>query len=261
VWWSCTLKTAISAIEVEYKELTGPTKLNVPGYDKKIEFGVIHSFAYKVDDGSGDEIIVATTRLETMLGDVCVCVHPEDPRYTKYIGKTLKHPFIAGRVVTVIPDAILVDMNFGSGAVKVTPAHDPNDYKTGKRHDLQFISLFDDAGNMNANCGQFTGMKRFDCRYAIIDELTKMGLYRGKATNPMSLGFCSRSKDVVEQVIRPQWWVSCEGMVSASPFLLFSPLFLLSSPPSSFLPHRPPRPFSGQARGGCRAQQGPAHHA
>jgi valyl-tRNA synthetase len=137
--WSCALRSAISSIEVDHIDLDKPTKLKVPGHSKEVEFGVIHSFAYPLSDGSG-ELVVATTRIETMLGDVAVAVHPEDERYKAFHGKTLKHPFVHDRVVTVIADGELVDMKFGTGAVKVTPAHDPNDYTCGKRNKLQFVS-------------------------------------------------------------------------------------------------------------------------
>jgi valyl-tRNA synthetase len=105
--------------------------LRVPGHgDRTYEFGVLIEFAYKVED-SDDEIVVATTRLETMLGDTAVAVHPEDPRYTHLHGKFLVHPFVSRRI-PVICDAVLVDMAFGTGAVKVTPAHDANDFQTGQ---------------------------------------------------------------------------------------------------------------------------------
>ena len=214
--WSCTLRTAISSIEVDHADLDGPTMIKVPGYAAPIEFGVLHSFAYKINDSEG-EIVVATTRIETMLGDVAVAVHPADERYQHLRGKTLRHPFVADRKVTVIFDDILVDRSFGTGAVKVTPAHDPNDFKCGERHKLDFINIFNDDGTINANGGHtFQGKKRFDARADIIVELTRLGLYRGKTSNKMALGICSRSKDIVEPVIRPQWWVSCKGMAEAA---------------------------------------------
>lgn len=133
--WSCALRTALSDLEVEYKELTEPTLMKVPGHDpnKLYEFGTLTEFAYRVK-GTDQEIVVATTRLETMLGDVAVAVHPDDPRYKDLIGKELEHPFIPDRHIKVISDEILVDMTFGTGAVKVTPAHDPYDYQCGKRN-------------------------------------------------------------------------------------------------------------------------------
>ena len=127
--WSCKLKTALSDLEVEHMELTGPTMLPVPGHDpnRKYEFGALTHFEYKIK-GTDERIEVATTRLETMLGDVAVAVHPDDPRYTKFHGKELEHPFIKDRKMKVITDGVLVNMDFGTGAVKITPAHDPNDY-------------------------------------------------------------------------------------------------------------------------------------
>jgi valyl-tRNA synthetase len=213
--WSCTLRTAISNLEVEYIELDGSTMLHVPSYDQQIEFGVLHSFAYKVLDdknqATDEEIIVATTRIETMLGDVAVAVHPADERYKHLHNRHLQHPFVPSRKVRIVTDDVLVDMAFGTGAVKVTPAHDPNDFACGKRHELDEINIFTDDGLINANGGTlFQGMKRFDARDAVINELKKLNLYRGKSNNKMSIGICSRSKDIVEPIVRPQWWMNCK---------------------------------------------------
>lgn len=209
--WSCCLKTAISDIEVDHKEITEITKFKVPNHAGYYEFGALHSFAYQVKN-SDEKIVVATTRLETMLGDVAVAVHPEDNRYKHLIGKELIHPFIEGRLMKVVADPILVDMNFGTGAVKVTPAHDYNDFQCGERNNLEKISIFTEDGKINENGGKFQGMMRFDCRVAIEKELTALGHYIGKEKNPMSLGFCSRSGDVIEPFLKPQWWVSCKNL-------------------------------------------------
>ena len=211
--WSCQLKSAISDIEVDYIDLESRTMVAVPGYKEKVEFGGIWSFAYPFADGSG-EIVVATTRPETMLGDTAVAVHPDDPRYKVLHGKTLKHPFV-DREIPVICDAELVDMAFGTGAVKITPAHDPNDFETGKRHGLEFISILTDDGKINANGGaRFAGTPRFEARRTVLAALEEAGLYRGVADNKMRLGLCSRSKDVIEPMIKPQWWVDCKGMAA-----------------------------------------------
>jgi valyl-tRNA synthetase len=196
---------------VEYTEINEITKFKVPNHAGYYEFGAIHSFAYQVK-GSEEKIVVATTRLETMLGDVAVAVHPEDPRYKHLIGKELLHPFIPDRVLTVIADPVLVDMTFGTGAVKVTPAHDYNDFKCGERNNLEKINIFTEDGKINENGGKFEGLMRFDCRVAIEKELTSLGLYLGKEKNPMSLGFCSRSQDVIEPYLKPQWWVECSHL-------------------------------------------------
>ena len=108
-----------------------------------------------------DELVVATTRLETMLGDTAVAVHPDDPRYKHLHGKFLVHPFHPDRKIPVILDPILVDMELGTGAVKITPAHDPNDYECGTRHQLPFITIFTDDGKMNEEAAQFEGLMRW----------------------------------------------------------------------------------------------------
>jgi valyl-tRNA synthetase len=214
--WSCALQSAISEIEVDYIDLEGKTFLAVPNHKlkDKYEFGTITSFAYKVVD-SDEEIVVATTRLETMLGDTAVAVHPKDPRYTKLHGKFLKHPFV-DRKIPIVTDEVLVDMNFGTGAVKVTPAHDPNDYACGKRLNLEFIIILSEDGKIASNGGMFSGMMRYDARIAVESELTKLGLFRGKTNNPMRLGLCSRSSDIIEPMLTPQWYVNCTSMAQRS---------------------------------------------
>lgn len=209
--WSCHLRTAISNVEVEPLELKNSTFIKVPGHEKSVEFGVIHSFAYKLADDPNSEIIVATTRIETMLGDVAVAVHPEDQRYKDFHGRKLKHPF-HDRLLDIVLDPELVNMEFGTGAVKVTPAHDPNDFNCGKRHNLEMINIFTDEGRLNSNGGKFEGMMRYDVRRLIIKELEDLNLYRGKENNPMVLGKCQRSGDIVEPILKPQWWVDCANM-------------------------------------------------
>ncbi len=205
--WCCKLTTTLSNLEVEQRELKGRELLTVPGYDnERIEFGVIVSFAYHVVD-SDEKIIVATTRPETMLGDTAVAVHPEDARYTHLHGKKLRHPFLPDRTIPIVTDAVAVDMAFGTGAVKITPAHDPNDYEVGKRHSLEFINILNDDGTLNENCGKFQGMKRLSARRAVIDALKEVGDYVETKDNPMTVPICSRSGDVIEPVMKPQWWV------------------------------------------------------
>ena len=145
-------------------------------------------------------------------------VDAEDNGESKALhGCELIHPFIKNRKMIVVTDDILVDMNFGTGAVKVTPAHDPNDFECGKRNNLPQISTLDDAGNINENGGElFKNLPRFIVRNKIIDELKKLNLYKGKKDNPMSVGFCSRSKDIVEPRLKPQWYVNCQSMAKRS---------------------------------------------
>uniref|UniRef100_A0A131XVK0 Valine--tRNA ligase n=1 Tax=Ixodes ricinus TaxID=34613 RepID=A0A131XVK0_IXORI len=209
--WSCTLRSAISDIEVDKKELPGRTLLPVPGYKEKVEFGVLVSFAYPVE-GSDEEVVVATTRIETMLGDTAVAVHPKDPRYTHLHGKYVIHPFCDRKIPIVCDD--FVDMEFGTGAVKITPAHDHNDYEVGKRHKLPFITMIDDNGDICAGCGQFSGMRRFDARKAVLESLKERGLYRDTKDNPMVVPICSRSKDIVEPLPKVQWFIDCNNMAA-----------------------------------------------
>lgn len=140
---------------------------------------MIWSFAYPFADGSG-EIVVATTRPETMLGDVAVAVHPDDPRYAHCHGKALRHPFLPERELRVVCDGTLVDMAFGTGAVKVTPAHDPNDFLCGQRLGLAQITILTDDGLMSDEAGEFAGQKRFDCRFNLLAALKEQGLFRGE---------------------------------------------------------------------------------
>uniref|UniRef100_A0A8R1DGZ7 Valine--tRNA ligase n=1 Tax=Caenorhabditis japonica TaxID=281687 RepID=A0A8R1DGZ7_CAEJA len=208
--WSCALRSAISDIEVDKKELTGSTLLAVPGYEQKIEFGVLNSFAYKIE-GSEEEIVVSTTRIETMLGDSGIAVHPDDQRYKHLVGKKCIHPFIPNRELPIFADSF-VEVEFGTGAVKITPAHDHNDYDVGMRQNLPFHNCITDDGLISAGCGQFSGMKRFEARTAVIEALKEKGLYRGKEDNPMVVPTCSRSKDVIEPILKPQWYVKCTHM-------------------------------------------------
>ncbi|XP_041480879.1 valine--tRNA ligase-like isoform X2 [Lytechinus variegatus] len=207
--WSCTLKSAISDIEVEKKELTGRTYLSVPGYEEKVEFGVLVEFAYKVQD-SEEELVVATTRIETMLGDTAVSVHPDDDRYKHLHGKRVIHPFRNCTLPILCDD--FVEMGFGTGAVKITPAHDHTDYQVGKRHNLEFLNVIDDDGNITEVGGRFKGMKRFNARRAVLEALKEKDLYRGTKPNPMVVPTCSRSKDIVEPLLKSQWFVDCREM-------------------------------------------------
>lgn len=219
--WSCALKSAISDIEVDYIDLEGRTFLNVKTHkgnpkDKqgRYEFGTLTSFAYPVED-SDEKIVVATTRLETMLGDTAVAVHPDDDRYKHLHGKHVTHPF-NNRRIPIITDGELVDMSFGTGAVKITPAHDPNDYECGKRHNLEFITMLASDGSINEHGAPFTGMMRYDARIAVEEALEKKGLLIGKEPNKMRLGLCSRSGDILEPMITPQWYVNCNDMAKRS---------------------------------------------
>lgn len=214
--WCCRLHTAISDIEVDHVELAGPTRMAAPGHaaGRTYPFGVLEHFAYRVAGGE-EEVVVATTRIETMLGDSAVAVHPEDARYAHLHGARLEHPYFPGRTIPVVTDATAVKMEFGTGAVKITPAHDANDFGVGERHGLEFLTVFTDDGRMNDACpAPFRGMMRFDARVAIIDDLKARGLHRGTTPNPMTIGVCSRTGDIIEPLIKPQWWVDCKDMAA-----------------------------------------------
>ncbi len=193
--WCVSCRTALSDLEVDHDEGAQ---------------GELYEFAYQMTDGSG-EVVVATTRPETMLGDTAVAVHPDDPRHQAKIGKLLVHPFTA-RTFPVIADAILVDPKFGTGAVKVTPSHDPNDFDTGKRHKLEFISILDQTGVVNEAGGPFAGMDRFAARKAVKAKLKELGFERGSKPHVHAVGHCQRCAAVVEPLISTQWFVKMEPL-------------------------------------------------
>jgi valyl-tRNA synthetase len=194
--WCVSCRTALSDLEVEHDEGAQ---------------GELYEFAYPLADGSG-EVVVATTRPETMLGDTAVAVHPDDPRHQDKIGKVIKHPF-TGREFRVIADSVLVDPKFGTGAVKVTPAHDPNDFECGKRHSLPFISIFDDKGVVTEEGGaDFAGLDRFKARKKVKEELANLGLERGSKKHVHSVGHCQRCRTVVEPMMSTQWFVKMEPL-------------------------------------------------
>uniref|UniRef100_A0A183C0N6 valine--tRNA ligase n=1 Tax=Globodera pallida TaxID=36090 RepID=A0A183C0N6_GLOPA len=227
---------SIFAIEnVEKHEIAGRTLLTVPGHVEKVEVGVLVLFAYPLEEeeekafasstnGSATvsaaaadgccrrEIVVATTRLETMLGDMAIAVHPEDARYKHLIGKHCRHPFFPARRLPIVADAAVLP-EFGTGAVKITPAHDQTDYEIGQRHGLPLLNIFSDDGCCLPCCGPpFAGMRRFDARRAVRQRLEELGLYRDTKDNPMQLRICSRSKDIIEPIIKSQWYVRTSQM-------------------------------------------------
>lgn len=205
--WCVQLNTAVSNLEVETIDLPGRTLLSVPGYDRKIEFGVMTYFKYPIDGTDNNETLtIGTTRLETMLGDAAIAVHPSDSRYTHLVGKFARHPFLPDRRIPIIADAV-ANPSFGSGAVKITPAHDADDFAVGVRHNLPFVNILRDDGTMNEHAGRFAGMKRYDVRFALEGELTELGLFVRKESNPMAIKRCRKSGDVIEPLMKPQWWM------------------------------------------------------
>ncbi|MFA5311268.1 MAG: valine--tRNA ligase [Candidatus Omnitrophota bacterium] len=150
-------------------------------------------------------VVVATTRPETMLGDTAIAVNPKDKRYKKLVGKTVTLPLI-NRQIKIIADS-MVDMEFGTGAVKVTPAHDPNDYALGKKHNLEFINVMHPDARMNASAGKYEGLERFKAREKILEDLKGMGLLEKIAPHELSAGHCYRCHTIVEPYLSKQWFV------------------------------------------------------
>jgi valyl-tRNA synthetase len=192
--WDPALHTAISDLEVENRE----------------EQGHMWHFRYPLSDGSG-HLVVATTRPETMLGDTAVAVHPEDPRYKDLIGQTVRLP-LADRDIPIIADDY-VDPDFGSGCVKITPAHDFNDYEVGKRHDLPQINLFTIEAHLNDNAPQaYRGLDRFDARKKVVDDLDALGLLEKVEDHTLQVPRGDRSGVVIEPYLTDQWFVAVESL-------------------------------------------------
>lgn len=209
--WSCALRSAISDIEVESRPLPGRMELQLPGCPTPVSFGLLVSVAFPVDGEPDTEVVVGTTRPETLPGDVAVAVHPHDSRYTHLHGRQLRHP-LTGQLLPLIIDST-VQPQVGTGAVKVTPAHSPADAELGARHGLSPLSVIAEDGTMTSLCGDWLqGLHRFVAREKIMSALRERGLFRGLQNHPMVLPICSRSGDVVEYLLKSQWFVRCREM-------------------------------------------------
>lgn len=200
----CTHDGALSDVEVEHKENKG--KLYYLRYYFADEQN--SNFCKYSSETSRNYIVVATTRPETYFGDTAVMVNPADERYKNLIGKKVVLPLI-GREIEIIADEY-VDMSFGTGAVKVTPAHDTNDYEVGKRHELEFITVFDEKGILNEQCGKFKGLERLAARDQIVAELERLGFIEKIEDYENQVGYCYRCKNVVEPYISQQWFVRAD---------------------------------------------------
>lgn len=212
----CTHDGALSDIEVEYEENKG--KLYYLRYylsEYMDSNGHIIEDIVKNEESKKEQpyIIVATTRPETFFGDTALMVHPEDSRYKHLIGKTLTLPLV-GRKIQIIADSI-VDMEFGSGAVKVTPAHDMNDYEVSLRHNLEHIVVFDKNGILNEYCGEFRGMERLKAREHIVSALEEAGFVEKIEDYTNKIGVCYRCGNIIEPYISKQWFVRKEAAQGA----------------------------------------------
>ena len=192
--WSPGLRTAVSDLEVEYSE----------------EMGTLYYFKYPLADDSGDFIPVATTRPETILGDSAVAVHPEDPRYQRFIGKMVQVP-VLGRAIPVVADAY-VEREFGTGALKITPGHDPHDYEIGERHQLALINILNPDATLNENGGPYQGMDRYAARKALWEEMRAQGLVIKEEPYMMSVPRSQRGGEIVEPLVSTQWFVRMESL-------------------------------------------------
>ena len=187
--WCPRCQTALSDEEAPHHELNGN----------------LYYLKYPLKDDPSQFVIVATTRPETMLGDTAVAVNPKDKRYKKLIGKKLILPLI-NREIKVIADG-MVDMEFGTGAVKVTPAHDPNDYALGKKHNLEFVNVMTPEARMNDLAGDYRGMDRFEAREVILEDLKEKELLEKTTPHKLSAGHCYRCHTIIEPYLSKQWFV------------------------------------------------------
>ena len=191
--WCPSCKTALSDAEVEYEE--------EPSFFWHIDYPLKHGTGF---------LTVATTRPETMLGDTAVAVNPKDKRFKSFIGKTLILP-IVGREIPVVADDY-VALDFGTGAVKITPAHDPNDFEVGLRHNLEVIRVMNDDGTMNEKAGKYQGMDRFECRKQIVEDLKSLGVLSKIEPHAHNVGHCYRCHSSVEPIVSKQWFVKMDTL-------------------------------------------------
>ena len=192
--WCVRCHTALSDIEVEHEEKEGH----------------LYHLRYEVEGEVGRYVIIATTRPETMLGDTAVAVHPDDARYQDLIGKTLLLPVVNRRIPLLADD--YVDPSFGTGAVKITPAHDPNDFEMGQRHNLEQVVVIGPEGNMTDEAGKYAGQDRYECRKALLADLEAMGVLVKVESHPHAVGHCQRCGTVVEPLVSKQWFVKMEPL-------------------------------------------------
>ena len=232
--WCPACRSALSDAEVEYKE----------------QDSHLWHIRYPGADGS-EGVIVATTRPETMLGDTGVAVNPADERYTDLVGKNVILPIVNKEIPVVADD--YVEMDFGTGAVKMTPAHDPNDFEVAQRHNLEIITVTNDDGTMNENAGRFNGMDPMECRKAVVEELEKLGLLVKVEDYSHNVGFCYRhGKTPVEPRLSEQWFVRmkplAEPLDGKHPRLVHQPPAVVG-PPDSRLVLRGVRRDDGEPGG------------
>jgi valyl-tRNA synthetase len=191
--WCPRCQTVLSDLEVEHED--------VPGHLWHIRYPI---------EGSNLKLVVATTRPETMLGDTAVAINPKDPRASELQGKFARLPLMERLIPMVLDD--MAELGFGSGAVKITPAHDSNDFEAGRRHNLESIQVIDEHARMTPAAGEFAGLDRFEARKRVVEELEKRGLLEKVEPYTLSAGKCHRCKTIVEPLVSKQWWMSMKPL-------------------------------------------------
>jgi valyl-tRNA synthetase len=197
--WDTQLQTSVADDETYTQETSG-------GF---------WTFKYPVKDAPGEFLRFSTTRPETMLGDTALCVHPNDERYRHLIGKTATVPLV-GREIPIIADGQLADMTLGTGCVKVTPAHDPNDWACGQRNKLPMINILNPDGTINENGGKYAGMDRYKAREAVTADMEALGLFEGREDREIPLKYSDRSKSPIEPYLSDQWFVKMESLAQTA---------------------------------------------
>lgn len=216
--WCYHMRSAIADIEVEHRQIDGPTMFPVPGSDKKVLLGVIHRFSYPLEN-SDQVITMATTRLDTILADVAIAVNPDDNRYAQMIGRNAIHP-LTGRLLPIVADQSVV-ADFGTGAVKITPGLSVFDYTIALKYGLPAIDIFDDSGRIECKeWPQFNGIDRHEAKDVMRNELQNRGLYVDQSDHKHSVPVCGRTGDIVEKRRVAQWFLKCDKQKIMAKFLV-----------------------------------------
>ncbi|KAK5637738.1 hypothetical protein RI129_000080 [Pyrocoelia pectoralis] len=227
--WSYYLQSTLSDIEIEHKLIRRSTMMKVPGCDEEFEVGVLHRFRYPIVPESApasgplsefdEHLTIATTRLESVMGDVGLAVNPKDERYSKYIGRQAYNPFTGKRMPIIASPE--VKMDFGTGVLKLTPAHCDIDAEICKKHGLPLdLTIIDEKGFIACDYEKFNGIHRYAAKKLVVEELKKLGLYEGVSDHPHWLPLCSRSGDIIEEKQVPQWFLNADDARYATEFVV-----------------------------------------
>lgn len=213
--WSYYLRSPVPDTDIKYMNVKGKTLITVPGYDEQVEFGVINDLIYKIEN-SEEYLVIATTKPETMFADVAVLIHPEDTRYQHLVGKNAIHP-VSGKLLPIVFDDELVNIEFGTGAVRLAPSNNLKDYKIGLKYGFEFIQIFNSDGTLNKNCGEgWEGLKRFEARKKILETLKAKGLFISQKDNPMRIQISLKTGDVVEKRLHSHWWLRTQNLLATN---------------------------------------------